>query len=209
MKPGRNSWRNSGSQKKKKTKLKKRAVRKETVSLFFFTSLKFVSKAIYFLKFENQFKQIITMEFKNADILITDPCYILTEEEMRGDYLLNETLPQGIVGMVKATGYGDWTCHIFTTRFKDVIKHLQDVTKSQSIPKSEHSLGTFSADAGLVCVIDLKSLDREHLDLVKKLKKDYPWCGVEIKNYTGTVEFWLDQNKYVHVIGKNFYSILG
>ena len=109
------------------------------------------------------------MEF-DGDIIITDPCYIMKEDDdwavcANGENM--ETL--GITHyMTRDTLYGDWSCTTFDTDTKEAI-------------------GEFCADAGLVSVF--------LLDEVLKYNPDYDWhitkpfTATVIKDFKGTVEF--------------------
>jgi hypothetical protein len=112
---------------------------------------------------ENQIAHPKTMHFEHKDIIITDPCYIINDNE---DWLSKaESIKSG---MFTDTLYGDWSCHVF------------DID-------TEKPIGQFCADAGMVCVypLDEPLLDKEAVE--EFLKKD--WCATVIKDFTGDVSF--------------------
>ena len=109
------------------------------------------------------------MEF-DGDIIITDPCYIMREDDDWATCSYGEDMEAlGIVHyMTRDTLYGDWSCTTFDTDTKEAI-------------------GEFCADAGLVSVF--------LLDEVLKYNPDYDWHITKpftvtvIKDFKGTVEF--------------------
>ncbi len=133
------------------------------------------------------------MEF-DGDIIITDPCYIVKDDDWSkcgyGDNM--EVL--GINHyMTRDTLYGDWSCTTFNIDTKEKI-------------------GSFCADAGLVSVFSL--------DEVLKYNPDYKyendWSVTYIKDFKGTVQFVIvytdgyyeDETKY-HKKGEHWedYSV--
>jgi hypothetical protein len=157
------------------------------------------------------------MKFDNKDLLITDPCYLIKDN---GDWMkfinsrtnLSRKYDSTIVGMVGEctdTGYGDWICHLYCTKKENVEEHLKKVMKKQVIPREDHSLGTFSADAGMVCIVNLTDSSQKIKDAAQELLKKSPWCAVLIENYSGEVNLIKGQDSYTHIVGDGIYSILG
>lgn len=109
------------------------------------------------------------MEF-DGDIIITDPCYIMKEDDDWATCAYGENMEAlGVTHyMTRDTLYGDWSCTTFDTDTKEAI-------------------GEFCADAGLVSVF--------LLDEVLKYNPDYDWhitkpfTATVIKDFKGTVEF--------------------
>lgn len=111
----------------------------------------------------------MSMEF-DGDIIITDPCYIMREDDDWATCAYGENMEAlGITHyMTRDTLYGDWSCTTFDTDTKEAI-------------------GEFCADAGLVSVF--------LLDEVLKYNPDYDWHITKpftvtmIKDFKGTVVF--------------------
>ena len=81
----------------------------------------------------------------DGDIIITDPCYILTDKDQYNDSLnLYKLNSLGITNyLVEDTLYGDWGCTVFS---------------GDTVNKDSKVLGYFCADASLVAVLDLNEV---------------------------------------------------
>jgi hypothetical protein len=130
------------------------------------------------------------MHFK-GNIIITDPCYIIDEENTDDwddcEYGCNmEEL--GITNYIcRDTLYGDWSCTVFDT-------------------VNENKIGNFSADAGMVAVFLLDEVLKYNPHFNYHTEK--PNTTTLIKNFDGDVTFELNGDN-VHVVGKgniNFKS---
>lgn len=108
-------------------------------------------------KVDMERSQPLSKEFKNKDIIITDPCYILDEI----DWYNNES-HDGI--LMRDTIYGDWSCTTYNTDTNEVI-------------------GEFCADGGMVCVVEL---DNEKVNQ-SNLNGLPAHCRTIIRNFSGTV----------------------
>ena len=125
---------------------------------------------------QNMMNAIKGCNFKNQDIIITDPCYIFSYDKTDGytdftsygmtDYLCHSTL------------YGDWSCTTFDS----------DTNKP---------IGEFCADAGLVCVVPLDAAINAN-DGYENIK-DSDWTRTIIRNFTGHVyaDFKTEEGVYV------------
>lgn len=109
------------------------------------------------------------MEF-DGDIIITDPCYIMREDDDWATCSYGEDMEAlGIVHyMTRDTLYGDWSCTTFDTDTKEAI-------------------GKFCADAGLVSVFLLDEVLKYNPYYKDHLKNK--WTVTWIKDFKGTVEF--------------------
>lgn len=138
----------------------------------------------------------MSMEF-DGDIIITDPCYIIKDEDWRNCYYGYDNMKDfGFTHyMTRDTLYGDWSCTTFDMDTKE-------------------ALGRFCADAGLVSVF--------LLDEVLKYNPDYDWhitkpyTATVIKDFKGTVQFVVKYRKrgdgeeyYVEVIGHGMNKATG
>lgn len=105
-----------------------------------------------------------------GDIIITDPCYIMAEDDDWSKCEYGDRLD--ILGlktfMTRGTIYGDWSCTTYNVDTKEPI-------------------GEFCADAGLVSVMLLD----EVLQYNPKFDyhKDRTWTTTWIKNFKGDVQF--------------------
>ena len=122
----------------------------------------------------------------NDTLIITDPCYLLREEDWNrfGDIFNYENGQDFLSSLnfgeciIADTGYGDWSNEV-TNLDKDV------------------RIGTgFTADAGMVCVVTLSDLTNYGYDYDKIT--DYIDSGLitVIHGYTGTVTLTYTKGEY-------------
>lgn len=128
------------------------------------------------------------MKFK-GDIIITDPCYILKDE----DYYNDSMKEFGLTNFIESdTLYGDWSCTTFNT-------------------DNNEELGKFCADAGMVGVFLLDEVVDYNPDFDYHTEK--PWTTTLIKDFDGDVEIKTVVNKYgeeeVRVFGKGNVNFVG
>lgn len=109
------------------------------------------------------------MEF-DGDIIITDPCYIMKEDDDWATCAYGENMEAlGITHyMTRDTLYGDWSCTTFDSDTKEAI-------------------GEFCADAGLVSVFLLDEVLKYNPEFDYHLKNK--WMVTWIKDFKGTVKF--------------------
>lgn len=168
----------------------------------------FTNKYLRLLRWNNpkhfyRYVDIGPYEF-DGDIVITDPCYVLTSEELHcaeRDDLIKAGFREA---MVNSTLYGDWSCTTFDINSKEI-------------------LGEFCADGGEVCVLYLD-------DLEKIQPAGYNWlvnfggiergCATLIKNFKGTITFVISEEHFkfegedcidyeLKVVGKGINSATG
>lgn len=132
-----------------------------------------------------------TMKADNDTLIITDPCYIMREEDWDKWTSSNDcfTNPNSLVeyltnehnfGEVIAadTGYGDWT---------------NEITEVGT----DNCLGEFAADAGMVIVCTASDLTNYGYDKERIEDLQEKGCLAIIPTYTGTVELVYEyNNKY-------------
>lgn len=129
------------------------------------------------------------MKVENENIVITDPCYVLKEEDMdkyvddHDDTFLKEYFRDFIIA---DTGIGDW---------------------SNSVYMNDEKIGDFAADAGMVFVCTLSDLLNYREDAEQKIKFLQPRCLTIVPDFTGdiTVE---RRNKLAVVVGKNNNDVI-
>ena len=149
-------------------------------------------------------------------LVITDPCY------MKGNGSL----------MQRNTIYGDWSCMVYPGKLGENEKYkewdekyfqffneynfsgkndeekkslLNEFNEFKDNWKKDNILGEFTADAGLVGVFDWDELSEEN----KTWAVEHPWCAAIIKQWTGNVEFEVN-DETVHVVGtgeKPFFTV--
>ena len=117
--------------------------------------------------------------FFKGDIIITDPCYICPDDYWdKSEYGRNLTDVGFTTAIGRDTVYGDWSCTTYNS-------------------KTRRKIGSFCADAGMVCVA--------LVDDVKRLRPDFTrfndWTNTVIKNFEGYVYF-REHNGEVNVIGE-------
>lgn len=136
------------------------------------------------------------MKTNNA-VIITDPCYLLNGEDWeKSDYGedLDIFFPNSIC---RDTIYGDWTCGMYKVTYS-THKDIEDVLDSHLT-----EIGTFTADAGMVCVVDVG-------DVCKYGPRVFNECITQcytiipgFKNKNITWSFETDRNDELHVIGRD------
>lgn len=129
---------------------------------------------------------IQTMIADNDTLIITDPCYLLTDEDWdkfgrkpynydNGQEFLS-TLNFGEC-IIADTGFGDWDNYI--------------------VADNGLNLGTFCADAGMVCVLTASDFVSYNYDKEKFEKYVSNGLITIIPNYSGTVElYYEDSDEY-------------
>ena len=113
----------------------------------------------------------------DGDIIITDPCYVnLREVGIQIDWDSREAWIKKR-GLFNTTYYGDWGCTVYTVEPDSRVGYIG--------PDSEY-VGKFCADAGLVCVLDMR--DAKHLlPDVEKWVAEHDWCATIIRGFSGKV----------------------
>lgn len=118
------------------------------------------------------FKDTFWMDF-DGDILITDPCYFIRQDEVndweRSDYGYDLYELGFSTYLVQDNLYGDWDCVVRNSDTDDLM-------------------GRFCADAGLVCCVYLDEVLKYNPLFMKKLEKKN-FLGTVIKNFRGKVQF--------------------
>ena len=136
----------------------------------------------------------ITAEFaqqmvvENDTLIITDPCYIMNDEDWEHFLSLELTSkPIGLDNYLKQyhnfgevigadTGYGDWNNEVIDS-------------------KSNEAVGEFTADAGMVIVCTASDLTNYGYDREEFLDLHERGCIAVIPNFTGTVELHYEYSK--------------
>ena len=74
--------------------------------------------------------------------------------------------------------------------------------------KAEHTLGSFCADSGMVCVVYLDEILKVNPHF-KEWADKHDWCVTIIENFDGDIEYEVDEEGEAHIVGKgnlNFYT---
>lgn len=110
---------------------------------------------------------IFKQQFKGT-LIITDPCYILNNEDYERTNYGKDLNKLGFTSyLVSDTGYRDWV--------NEILRY-----------SPEESLGEFCADSGQVCVV-LKEDIENNPDCAKKFYLLSKHCYVIIKDFEGVV----------------------
>lgn len=120
----------------------------------------------------------------NESIVITDPCYLGYRDP--DDEVLRRN------GLASITYYGDWGCTVYKT-----ARRVGDVRRGS------RKLGTFTADAGMVCVIGLKTAKALKPGFMDWLK-EHSWCATVIPNFEGEVRLMTKHEVEVLDDGKEY-----
>lgn len=147
-------------------------------------------------------------------LVITDPCYLEGEKPF----------------IEESTIYGDWTCMCYKGT-KDEVKEkskkwdesyfgffrkYNSLTSEEEKSKlyddfqimkekwiKDNCYGEFCADGGMVAVYDYDKLREESKEWIKQ----HPWCACIIPDYTGNVEYEVeDDGETAHIVGDGFYT---
>ena len=105
----------------------------------------------------------------HGDIIITDPCYVIKDNDWDAICDDQNTEINGLPGtMMRDTIFGDWSCTTLNTITKEPIGH-------------------FCADAGMVAVFNLAEVLRYNPKFDYHKTKD--WTTTLIENFDGTCQF--------------------
>lgn len=128
-----------------------------------------------------------TMQADNDTLIITDPCYLMSDEdwdewlELENAYTNPNSLLEYLRSkhnfgevIVADTGYGDWSNEVFESDTNETI-------------------GEFTADAGMVIVCTASDLTNYGYDREKFLDLSEKGCLAVIPNYTGTITLHYDE----------------
>lgn len=134
------------------------------------------------------------------------------------------------------TLYGDWSCNTYKGTLEE-IKQVRETWDEyyftffakynnpnlSSEEKTElykeykqyekqfndaHTLGSFCADAGMVCVVYLEDVLKFNPNF-KQWASKHTWCATIIENFDGNVEYEIDEHDEAHIVGTgniNFYT---
>lgn len=136
----------------------------------------------------------------------------------------------------ESTLYGDWSCHTYkgtceetakarktwdefyftffakyndpNTTDKERAKLLEEYKQYKEQFNVEYTLGSFCADAGMVCVVYLEDILKFNPNF-KQWASEHPWCVTIIENFNGNVEYEIDEYNTAHIVGTgniNFYT---
>lgn len=123
-----------------------------------------------------------------GDVLITDPCYWVKQDDWGVFEFGNTWKHLGINNSIcRDTIYGDWSCHVFNNDTNEI-------------------LGTFCADSGMVCVCLLDEVKKYSGDTINSYIES--GCATVIKKFKGDIQFEIKEDS-LFVVGKgnlNFIS---
>lgn len=134
------------------------------------------------------------------------------------------------------TLYGDWSCNTYKGTLDEIKQaretwdkyyftffakynnpDISEVEKAQLLEEykqyekqfnSEHTLGSFCADAGMVCVVYLDEVLAVN-PTFKQWASEHTWCATIIENFDGNIEYEVDEHNEAHIVGTgniNFYT---
>lgn len=132
----------------------------------------------------------------------------------------------------ETTRYGDWSCTTWSTPRRDIENQIEEINKlceeqfklireygEDSVQSKIYSdklsdatvdlkdIGNFCADAGMVAVFLLDEVLKYNSDFNYHISK--PWTTTLIKDFDGEVEYHIDSDDNVHIIGRgniNFFT---
>jgi hypothetical protein len=144
------------------------------------------------------------IKVENKNIIITDPCYLdnvmnkkdKTKEldeywhEFLGNMDSDDYSPRlqrfGFTDNICCgTGYGDWSCTTFRVGFDPTeIKEMEDLEKIDE--DQLINIGSFCADAGMVCVVDAEELKKFNPNFFE-WAFSHRHCVTAIYDFTGRI----------------------
>lgn len=145
------------------------------------------------------------MTFK-GDIIITDPCYFIKDEDWENSDYGQELDKLGFKNyFCEDTLYGDWLCGTYRLYdYTDPISVIDSMNvifgEGWTINIESPKLGEFSADAGLVGVFLLDEV-RKYNPEIDTFIKEHPRCVTTIPNFDGEVEGYIDEDNKMHICG--------
>lgn len=172
------------------------------------------------------------VEFKNKNLVITDPCYLDDimnggdEKKFHGrdeywskflsgwDYKdFNGNLSKKFnftTNIACDTKYGDWSCTAYYVDFdpRD-IKTFEDLVKySKEVTKDNKGFGDFCADSGMVCVVSSDEV-MEFNPYFFEWAFLHRHCVTMVKEFTGTVGVIdiVNENSKYHDVHRLLYGI--
>lgn len=172
----------------------------------------------------------------NSTIIITDPCYIVKDNDWDkcGDHMERLGLTNYIC---EDTIYGDWTCFTYkgSEPNEETINNWNDIylkffydcnsqeyrdnpgkrkelydnfIKNKQDFLGKYCYGEFCADAGMVGVFDLDEVRKYNPDIDEWIAS-HKWCVTVIPDFDGEVEYQIDDNGDAHIVGTgniDFYT---
>lgn len=115
-----------------------------------------------------------TPKHYKGDIIITDPSYFISNEDLNSD-ILNKNKFKPIPSLIMHnTLYGDWSCVTY-----DINSHS--------------TLGNFCADTGMVAVAKLKDVRKYNPSFDYHISR--PWTTTIIENFDGEVYFEIKRRR--------------
>ncbi len=123
------------------------------------------------------------------DVIITDPCYVVKDEDW--DKL-------GFINYIS----GDWSC----TTFAMPIEDLKDVIDNPDSGKEYSAIGNFCA--GMVCALSMNEVIKYNPEFPKWIET-HPWCVTVVPGFDGVIDYYVDSNEEAHIYGignVNFYT---
>lgn len=151
------------------------------------------------------------MKFKGT-IVITDPCYFIKDEDWNEGVWENGDLSSlGFSSFIcRDTVYGDWGCKTYQKESDTLEEDLQELFEEYNwrglgdFVSESKEIGRFCADAGLVAVVLMEDLEKYNPEVIPELK---PHMATIIKDYDGDIEDHIFLDKYVVIIGDNFFTL--
>lgn len=126
----------------------------------------------------------------DGDIVITDPCYI--DEGADWDEIEAWGREHGLISR---TFYGDWGCTVYET--EGAVGCIANDSKK---------IGTFCADAGMVCVLHLEDVLSRNPGFME-WAKNHEWCLTIIKGFKGTIRLMTMTTKWQTADGRSYDDV--
>ena len=146
-----------------------------------------IDEYIEALNYSFNYERYLDMEKKfDGDIVITDPCYFIKEDDWSESYCGFRIELIGLKPLfIRDTIYGDWLCAVYNSLYPNSPK-----------------IGTFCADSGLVCVADLDEILEYNPDFKERLDDG---IATVIRDFTGIITFKVEEEEceYFYDCGKH------
>jgi hypothetical protein len=155
----------------------------------------------------------------DGDIIITDPCYIDSEDDkLWNDNEIDIMTGSGIDKyqftnyIWENTLYGDWSCGVFEISNKELLKlSTKEIINNHFHEENFKEIGGFCADAGLVGVFLLSEVLRFNPKFQYPVNKHGCIWATHIKDFHGEVDYEvMEDGETVIIRGKgniNFITI--
>jgi hypothetical protein len=130
-----------------------------------------------------------SINYKNTDVLLMDPCYSRDDD----NDIDSELYCSDLVVDTCADGY----YYAIKGRFEDMIERIDEIAENPEY----YSLGEFTLDTGRIGVYDYHKAIEEQPELKEQIENKKITATI-IRNFTGTITSVTDKDYNVFLVGR-------